>query len=104
MEVIRCENCNRKLAEADYTRLAIKCPRCGAINHVTAASRLPERLRASYRKERIMATTRKAPGKNGFSYKEQFGVIVICENATEQEAVFDKLKALGFAKLKVVTV
>jgi phage FluMu protein Com len=47
METIRCGQCNRKLADADYTRLAIKCPRCGTINHVTAASRpsvRPERL------------------------------------------------------------
>ena len=32
MEEIRCSNCNKKLAEAEYTRLAIKCPRCGAMN------------------------------------------------------------------------
>jgi hypothetical protein len=46
---------------------------------------------------------RPAPGKNGYQYKEQYGVIVICADAAEQEAVFDRLKALGL-KLKVVSV
>jgi hypothetical protein len=32
----------------------------------------------------------------GFNYKEQFGVIVICENETEQEAVYTKLAADGY--------
>ncbi|MDR1350852.1 MAG: Com family DNA-binding transcriptional regulator [Zoogloeaceae bacterium] len=32
VEEIRCGGCNRKLAEADYLRLAIKCPRCKAMN------------------------------------------------------------------------
>jgi phage FluMu protein Com len=36
MKEIRCRNCNRKLAEADYHRLAIKGPRCGAMNHLKA--------------------------------------------------------------------
>jgi phage FluMu protein Com len=48
METIRCGQCNRKLAEAEYIRLAIKCPRCGAINQMkatkppTRAARPPE--------------------------------------------------------------
>ncbi|WP_416242736.1 Com family DNA-binding transcriptional regulator [Azospira sp. APE16] len=50
MEIIRCGSCNKKLAEAEYTRLSIKCPRCGAINQVKAASREPERHGASVRK------------------------------------------------------
>ena len=40
MEVIRCDNCNKKLAEADYRRLAIKCPRCGAMNNLKATEPL----------------------------------------------------------------
>lgn len=50
MEIIRCGSCNKKLAEAEYTRLSIKCPRCGAINQVKAASLEPERHGASVRK------------------------------------------------------
>ena len=50
MEIIRCGACNKKLAEAEYTRLSIKCPRCGAINQVKAASRETERHGASVRK------------------------------------------------------
>lgn len=36
METVRCGACNRKLAEAVFTRLAIKCPRCGTMNQVKA--------------------------------------------------------------------
>jgi phage FluMu protein Com len=36
MEEIRCSNCNKKLAEADYRQLVIKCPRCGAMNTLKA--------------------------------------------------------------------
>jgi phage FluMu protein Com len=31
VETIRCTHCNRKLAEAIYTQLNIKCPRCKTI-------------------------------------------------------------------------
>jgi phage FluMu protein Com len=55
METVRCGQCNRKLAEADYTRLSIKCPRCGAINQVTARSRPPERHGASILEETLHA-------------------------------------------------
>ncbi|MDF0606611.1 hypothetical protein HZU77_013255 [Neisseriaceae bacterium TC5R-5] len=47
--------------------------------------------------------TKKAPGKNGFQYKPQFGVIVICDNESHQKEVFNKLKQAGL-KLKVVSV
>lgn len=40
MKEIRCRNCNKKLAEADYRRLAIKCPRCGAMNTLKAVEPL----------------------------------------------------------------
>ncbi|HHV48636.1 MAG TPA: Com family DNA-binding transcriptional regulator [Rhodocyclaceae bacterium] len=36
MKEVRCKNCNRKLAEAEYIRLDIKCPRCGAMNNLKA--------------------------------------------------------------------
>ena len=35
---IRCGKCNRKLGEGQYIRLAIKCPRCGAFNQLSAQS------------------------------------------------------------------
>ncbi|WP_442891470.1 Com family DNA-binding transcriptional regulator [Alcanivorax jadensis] len=28
----RCQQCNRKLAEAIFTWISIKCPRCGHLN------------------------------------------------------------------------
>lgn len=47
MDEIRCGNCHRKLGEGEYTRLAIKCPRCGHINQLSALSATPARRRAS---------------------------------------------------------
>jgi hypothetical protein len=40
-------------------------------------------------------------GESDFNYKEQFGVIVICENEAEQEAVYTKLAGEGY-NVKVV--
>ena len=37
-----------------------------------------------------------------FLYKQQYGVIVICENEDEQKKVFEELQKQG-KKLKVVT-
>ncbi|WP_244617524.1 Com family DNA-binding transcriptional regulator [Sulfurimicrobium lacus] len=63
--MVRCGSCNRKLAEAEYIRLSIKCPRCGAINQMKAseplisAARPPDleahdgKLEATPRKERL---------------------------------------------------
>lgn len=42
--------------------------------------------------------------KKKFSYCEQHAVIVRVENEQEQKKVFEKLKAIGFKKLKVVSV
>ncbi|WP_373691490.1 Com family DNA-binding transcriptional regulator [Azonexus sp.] len=36
METIRCTECNKKLAEAEYLSLSIKCPRCGHLNNLKA--------------------------------------------------------------------
>ncbi|MGE4263271.1 Com family DNA-binding transcriptional regulator [Humidesulfovibrio sp.] len=38
MREIRCGKCNRLLAKGEALDLAIKCPRCGATNHVRATS------------------------------------------------------------------
>ncbi|MEG0051631.1 MAG: Com family DNA-binding transcriptional regulator [Comamonas sp.] len=38
MQEIRCGSCRRKLGEGVFTRLAIKCPRCGAFNQLSASS------------------------------------------------------------------
>lgn len=38
-----------------------------------------------------------------FTYKQQYGVIVICEDEREQQDVYNRLVREGF-KLKVVTV
>ncbi len=37
-----------------------------------------------------------APGKNGFKYREQFGVIVICKDEAHHQAVYQALKARGY--------
>lgn len=43
------------------------------------------------------------PGKNGFKYREQYGVVVICDDAAHQERVYNLLLAQGL-KLRVVVV
>lgn len=40
---------------------------------------------------------------NGFNYKQQYGVVVICKDEKEQREVYDRLLAEGLT-LKVVTV
>lgn len=54
LEEIRCGSCARKLGMGCYTRLDIKCPRCGALNILRATPAdsggqrpPPERPRAS---------------------------------------------------------
>ncbi|MFZ6747416.1 Com family DNA-binding transcriptional regulator [Undibacterium sp. Ren11W] len=47
MQDIRCGNCHKKLAEGEYRRLNIKCPRCSTINQLSAVSTYPERPGAS---------------------------------------------------------
>ena len=39
----------------------------------------------------------------GFRYKEQYAVIVICRDETEQEEIYNRLRKEGY-KLKVVAV
>lgn len=41
--------------------------------------------------------------KKEFKYKEQYGVIVICETEEHQKAVFERLQKKGLT-LKIVTV
>jgi len=43
MQPIRCGQCKRKLGEGEYLRLAIKCPRCGTMNHLRVENPEPER-------------------------------------------------------------
>lgn len=41
--VIKCSQCNRKLAEADkFNFLSLKCPRCKTINNLRTESSPPE--------------------------------------------------------------
>lgn len=45
-----------------------------------------------------------SPGRNGYKYRQQFGIVVICDNEQTQERAYAKLQRAGFKKLKVVTV
>ena len=40
---------------------------------------------------------------SGFTYKEQYAVVIICEHEKQQQEIYDRLKAEGY-KLKVVAV
>lgn len=44
-----------------------------------------------------------APGKNGFNYKPQWAVVLICNDEKHQIEIFNEMKSRGF-KLKVLTV
>ena len=39
----------------------------------------------------------------GFTYKQQYAVVVMCKDEKEQESIYNRLKEEGF-KLKVVAV
>lgn len=43
------------------------------------------------------------PGRNGFKYRPQYGVIVICDGEQSQRQTFEKLKSAGH-KVRVVCV
>ena len=53
-------------------------------------------------KQRGAAKT--SPGRNGYRYRQQFGIVVICDNEREQERAYARLQRAGFNKLRVVTV
>lgn len=40
---------------------------------------------------------------SGFTYKQQYAVVVICDNEQDQEEIYNRLKEEGY-KLKVVAV
>ncbi|ACO74734.1 Com translational regulator [Laribacter hongkongensis HLHK9] len=46
---IRCGQCGRKLAAGRYIEISIKCPRCGALNHLKAVE--PHNQNASERRK-----------------------------------------------------
>jgi len=50
-----------------------------------------------------MSAAKKPPGKNGFVYRERYGIIILCQDARAQERLYNKLKAQGY-RLRVVTV
>ncbi|PZP64171.1 MAG: hypothetical protein DI597_00715 [Pseudoxanthomonas spadix] len=47
---------------------------------------------------------RKPPGRNGYRYKPQFGIVVVTESESDQERAYARLQRAGFKKLRVVTV
>lgn len=44
------------------------------------------------------------PGRNGYRHRQQFGIVVICDNEQAQERAYARLQRAGFKKLRVVTV
>lgn len=47
--------------------------------------------------------TKAAPGINGYKYREQFGVVIVCRDAAHQQQLYGELQAAGH-KVKVVCV
>jgi len=50
------------------------------------------------------AKARQSPGRNGYRYKPQFGIVVIVESERDQERAYARLQRAGFKKLRVVSV
>lgn len=46
---------------------------------------------------------RRTPGRNGYRYKPQWAVVVVCRDETHQAAVFNRLQRSGYT-LRVVSV
>lgn len=44
------------------------------------------------------------PGRNGYRYRPQFGVVVLCDNEEAQQRAFERLKRAGYERLRVVAV
>ena len=47
--------------------------------------------------------TKECENMSGFSYKEQYAVVVLCKDERDQEEIYNRLKEEGY-KLKVVAV
>ncbi|MBB2778322.1 UNVERIFIED_ORG: hypothetical protein HNP28_003669 [Comamonas terrigena] len=43
------------------------------------------------------------PGENGYKYRQQFGLVIICKDETDQQKTFAKLVKQGYSP-KVVCV
>jgi len=57
----------------------------------------------TYSDHRRKKPAKDAPGRNGYTYRPGYGVIVLCTDEPDQQAVYERLKREGYA-LKVVTV
>lgn len=49
------------------------------------------------------AGQRPPPGRNGYRYKSQFGLVVLCKDEDDQRVKFDRVSRMGWP-VKVVTV
>lgn len=47
---------------------------------------------------------RTSPGRNGYRYRQQYGIVVVLPDEAAQAKAYNDLKRAGFDKLKVVTV
>ncbi|MFA5589788.1 MAG: hypothetical protein WDA70_03595 [Lysobacteraceae bacterium] len=47
---------------------------------------------------------RTSPGRNGYRYRQQYGIVVVLPDEAAQAKAYNDLKRAGFQKLKVVTV
>jgi len=51
----------------------------------------------------MSAEQKRPPGRNGYTYKQQFGLIVTCRDEVDQRRKFARLTKLGY-RPKVVCV
>ncbi len=50
------------------------------------------------------AAAKPSPGRNGYKYRPQFGIVVVLADEAAQAKAYDDLRRAGFSRLKVVTV
>ena len=54
--------------------------------------------------QKVSAPARNTPGRNGYRYRQQYGIVVVLPDEAAQAKAYDRLKRAGFDKLRVVTV
>ena len=54
--------------------------------------------------QKVSAPARKTPGRNGYRYRQQYGIVVVLLDEAAQAKAYERLKRAGFDKLRVVTV
>lgn len=53
---------------------------------------------------RLPARAKAAPGRNGYRYRQQWGIVIVCRDAAHQAELYGQLRSAGHRRLRVVVV